>query len=100
MALICAFYGFMYRSYGKVNLWEILLDRHRSMTLRTLGLKGHVIWVPVTAAWHILGLRMETTTSSQIWMVAAKILNKQLRTAEIGGPPAWRIGPEAKISLP
>jgi hypothetical protein len=28
----------------------------------------------------------------QIWKVAAYILNKQLRTADRGGPPAWALG--------
>jgi hypothetical protein len=28
----------------------------------------------------------------QIWRVAANVLNKQLRTADRGGPPAWELG--------
>jgi hypothetical protein len=27
----------------------------------------------------------------QIWRAAANILNKQLRTGDKGGPPAWRL---------
>jgi hypothetical protein len=27
-----------------------------------------------------------------IWKIAANILNKQLRTADKGGPSAWRVG--------
>jgi hypothetical protein len=30
--------------------------------------------------------------SLQIWRVAANILNKQLQTADGGGPPAWALG--------
>jgi hypothetical protein len=30
--------------------------------------------------------------SLQIWRVAANILNKQSRTADKGGPPAWGLG--------
>jgi hypothetical protein len=32
----------------------------------------------------------------QIWRVAASILNKQSRTADRGGPPAWRLGGRLK----
>ena len=28
----------------------------------------------------------------QIWTVAASILNKQARTPDKGGPPAWGVG--------
>jgi hypothetical protein len=28
----------------------------------------------------------------QIWRVAANIFDKQLRTTDRGGPPAWRLG--------
>ena len=39
-------------------------------------------WVPVTAAWRVLKLRMEERLS--IWRVAANILNKQSRAADKG----------------
>jgi len=47
-------------------------------------------WVPVTTAWRVLGLRMEERPP--IWRVAANILNKQSRTAEKRGLPAWGLG--------
>ena len=37
-------------------------------------------WVPVTTAWSVLRLRKEERT--QIWRVAANILNKQSRIAD------------------
>jgi hypothetical protein len=39
-------------------------------------------WVPVTAAWHFVGLRMEERP--QIWRVAGKMLDKESRTADKG----------------
>ena len=48
------------------------------------------MWVPVTTARSVLRLRMEEW--SPIWRVAANKLNKQSRTADEGGPPAWRLG--------
>jgi hypothetical protein len=47
-------------------------------------------WVPVTTAWGVLGLRMEERPP--IRRVAANISNKQSRTADKGGPPAWGLG--------
>jgi hypothetical protein len=38
--------------------------------------------VPVTTAWDVLRLRLETRPA--IWRVAANILNKQSRTADGG----------------
>jgi len=37
-------------------------------------------WVPVTAAWSVLGLRLKERP--QTWGVAKNILNKKSRTAE------------------
>ena len=47
------------------------------------------MWVPVTTAWRVLGLRMEERPP--IWRVAVNKLNKQPRTADEGGPPAWAL---------
>jgi hypothetical protein len=42
-----------------------------------------------TTAWLVLKLRMEVL---RIRMVAANSLNKQSRTADKDGPPAWGLG--------
>jgi hypothetical protein len=47
----------------------------------------HVMWVPVTTEWRVIGLRMEES-------VAGNILYIQPRTAERSGPPAWGLGEE------
>jgi hypothetical protein len=47
-------------------------------------------WSLVTTAWRVFRLRMEERPP--IWRVAANIFNKQSRTAEMGGPPAWGLG--------
>ena len=46
--------------------------------------------VPVTTAWRVLRLRIEERPP--IRSVAANKLNKQSRTADGGGPPAWGLG--------
>ena len=40
------------------------------------------MWVPITTAWRVLGLRMEERPP--IWRVAVNKLNKQPRTADEG----------------
>ena len=47
-------------------------------------------WVAITTAWRVLRLRLEERPP--IWRVAANILNKQSRTADMGSPPAWGLG--------
>ena len=49
-----------------------------------------MMWVPVTTAWHVLGLRMEEWPP--IWRLAVNKLNKQPRTADEGWSPAWGLG--------
>jgi hypothetical protein len=51
---------------------------------------NHDKWVLVTTAWCVLVLQMEEWPP--IWTVAENILNKQLRTANKGCPPAWGLG--------
>ena len=48
------------------------------------------LWVPVTTSWRVLRLQMEE--QPPIWRVAANKLNKQSRTADKEGPPAWGLG--------
>ena len=47
-------------------------------------------WVPVTTAWHILGLRI--VERPPIWKVAVNILNKQSRTADKGWYSSLGVG--------
>jgi len=35
----------------------------------------------------------------QIWRVAANILNKQTRTADMGGPPDWGLGEGEQLNV-
>jgi len=45
----------------------------------------HVLWVPVTMAWHVLGLQMEETASRYIykqWITSCRQLKR-------GDLPAW-----------
>jgi hypothetical protein len=53
-------------------------------------------WVPVTTAWHVLGLRMEK--QPPIWRIAANILNKQSRTADKGWSSSLGVGRGANNS--
>ena len=48
------------------------------------------MWVPVTTAWRVLGLRMEERPP--IWRVAVNKLNKQPRTAEEGWSSSLGLG--------
>jgi hypothetical protein len=54
-------------------------------------LRGHVKWVP---CHHSMACPQAADGGCglQIWRVAANILNKQLQTADRGGPPAWGLG--------
>jgi hypothetical protein len=47
-------------------------------------------WVPLTTTRRVLRLCMEELPP--IWRVAANKLNKQSRTADKDGPPAWGLG--------
>jgi hypothetical protein len=52
---------------------------------------SHVRWVPR----HQGMARPQVADGGdalQVWRVAANILNKQSRTADKGGPPAWGLG--------
>jgi len=55
-------------------------------------------WVPVTTAWRVLRLRLEERPP--IWRVAENILNKQLRTADIGWSSSLGFGRGANNSYP
>ena len=61
-------------------------------------LNATVISGTVTKAWRVLGLRMEEWPP--IWKVAATILNKQSRTADMGLPSSLGDGQGANNSLP
>jgi hypothetical protein len=52
---------------------------------------GHVKWVP---CHHGMARTYVSDAGDglRIWRVAANILNKQSRTADRGGPPAWGLG--------
>ena len=54
----------------------------RTVLFLYIGIFNHVRWVPVTAAWRVLRLRMEERPP--MWRVAANKLNKQSRTADEG----------------
>ena len=55
------------------------------------------LWVPVTAAWRVLRLRMEEWPP--IWRVAANKLNKQSRAADRGWSSSLGLG-EALTTTP
>jgi hypothetical protein len=50
----------------------------------------HVMWVPVTTVWRVLGLQREGTATR--YAVPANILNKQLRTANKGWSSGLGLG--------
>jgi hypothetical protein len=54
--------------------------------------------VPVTTAWRVLRLRMKERPP--IWRVAANVLNKQLRTADMGWSSSFGVGQGANDSSP
>ena len=56
------------------------------------------MWVPVTTAWRVLGLRTEERPP--IWMVALNKLNKQPRTADEGWSSNLVVGRGAKNPSP
>jgi hypothetical protein len=58
----------------------------------------HDKWVPVTTAWHVLGLRMEEWPSL-LW-VAVNMLNKQLQMAYKEWSSSLGIGWGANNSSP
>jgi len=55
-------------------------------------------WVPVTTAWCVLRLQIEERPP--IWREAANILNKQLRTTDMGWSFSLGVGRGAKNSSP
>ena len=56
------------------------------------------MWVPVTTAWRVLGLRMEERPP--IWRVAVNKLNKQPRTADEGWSSSLGVGRGANNPSP
>ena len=56
------------------------------------------MWVPVTTAWRVLGLRMEEWPP--IWRVAVNKLNKQTRTADEGWSSSLGVGRGANNPSP
>ena len=57
-----------------------------------------ILWVPVTTAWRVLGLRMEERPP--IWRVAANKSNKQSRTADRGWSSSLGVGRGANNASP
>ena len=47
-------------------------------------------WVPVTTAWRVHRLRMEERPADMEG--SCEYIEKQSRTADRGGPPAWGLG--------
>jgi hypothetical protein len=65
--------------------------RHVETRKFVTNLKTHVMWV----SCHQGMARPQVADGRdglQIWRVAANILNKQSRTAQRGGHPAWVLG--------
>ena len=56
------------------------------------------MWVPVTTAWRVLGLRMEERPPT--WRVAVNKLNKQPRTADEGWSSIFGVGQGANNPSP
>ncbi|XP_069683934.1 arginine/serine-rich coiled-coil protein 2 isoform X3 [Periplaneta americana] len=91
------------------NKWEgttFAQDQDGKMTAkfkRLMGIKDtgelHVLWVPISMAWHVLRLQIKET-ASQIWRVAVNILNKQLRTADEGWSSSLGVGRRANNPSP
>ena len=57
-----------------------------------------MMWVPVTTAWRVLGLRMEEWPP--IWRVAVNKLNKQPQTADEGWSSSLGVGRGANNPSP
>ena len=57
-----------------------------------------MMWVPVTTAWRVLGLRMEEWPP--IWRVAVNKLNKQPRIADEGWSSSLGVGRGANNPSP
>jgi hypothetical protein len=49
------------------------------------------VWVPVSIAWGVIGLRLEETTFTY-GVVAANTLSKRARQPTSGGPQLWSLG--------
>jgi hypothetical protein len=63
------------------NVWEEMWGSIRQATFCSIYVHcPYDMWVLVTTAWRVLGLRMGEP--SPIWRVAANKLNKQSRTAD------------------
>ena len=57
-----------------------------------------MMWVPVTTAWRVLGLRMEEWPP--IWRLVVNKLNKQPRTADEGWSSSLGVGRGANNPSP
>jgi hypothetical protein len=81
-----------------IVLISFIIPRNLSVELRYLLQYTRDKWVLVTTAWRVLRLRMEGRRL--IWMVAASILNKQLRTTDKGWPSSFGVRRGANSSSP
>jgi len=83
---------------GKVLLEKLLPACPDVGNIFVLVRPKTMMWVPVTTAWRVLGLRMEEWPP--IWRVAVNRLNKQPRTADEGWSSSLGVGRGANNPSP